>query len=220
MGEIVLSLNNITVDYGRERILDHVSLDVRAGEVLGIRGRNGAGKTTLIGVMAGTVKPDSGTRTEAEGLSGSVCYVPQDIALYPSLTGRQNLEFWAEAYGLFGKRRKARMDYLLDLMSLKEKANKRVETYSGGMKRRLNMAAALVITPKLLLLDEPTVGADVRSVRTMQRIILDTAAIGTGVVLISHQAGEIEQLCDRILTLTDGRFAEKLAFRPGTDHAV
>lgn len=204
MGEIVLSLNNITVDYGRERILDHVSLDVRAGEVLGIRGRNGAGKTTLIGVMAGTVKPDSGTRTEAEGLSGSVCYVPQDIALYPSLTGRQNLEFWAEAYGLFGKRRKARMDYLLDLMSLKEKANKRVETYSGGMKRRLNMAAALVITPKLLLLDEPTVGADDASVRVMLDTVKRMAQRGTAVVLISHITDDIEGVCDRVVTLDGG----------------
>lgn len=204
MGEIVLSLNNITVDYGRERILDHVSLDVRAGEVLGIRGRNGAGKTTLIGVMAGTVKPDSGTRTEAEGLSGSVCYVPQDVALYPSLTGRQNLEFWAEAYGLFGKRRKARVDYLLDLMNLKDKANKRVETYSGGMKRRLNMAAALVITPKLLLLDEPTVGADDASVRVMLDTVKRMSRRGTAVVLISHITDDIEGVCDRVVTLDGG----------------
>ena len=221
MNDAILTLEHISVSYEKGKpVLNDISLSVYGGRILGIRGENGAGKSTLLRVMAGIMRANAGQRRIAPEIASKIAYVPQEIALYPSLTGKQNLDFWAEVYGLRGAQKKARIRALLHMMELDEKANKRVETYSGGMKRRLNLASALVASPRLLLLDEPTVGADVRSVRTMQRIILDTAAKGTGVVLISHQAGEIEQLCDRILTLTDGRFAEKLAFRPGTDHAV
>lgn len=205
MNETVLSLKDIVVSYGGERVLDGVSLDVRAGEVLGICGRNGAGKTTLISVMAGTLKPASGEVIRSAELRGQTCLVPQDIALYPSLTGRQNLDFWAETYGLTGKRKRARVDYLLGLMDLKEKANKRVETYSGGMKRRLNMAAGLVITPKLLLLDEPTVGADDRSVSVMLGTVRRMSERGTAVVLITHITADREGVCDRVVTLDGGK---------------
>ncbi|MBR0134811.1 MAG: ABC transporter ATP-binding protein [Clostridia bacterium] len=208
MGETVLSLKDIVVEYGSDRILDSVSIDVHEGEILGIQGKNGAGKSTLIGIMAGTVKPRSGTRTELTDLSGKICYVPQDIALYPSLTGRQNLEFWAEAYGLRGQRKRARIRFLLDLMNLSDKANKRVETYSGGMKRRLNMAAALVITPKLLLLDEPTVGADKESVAVMLDIVKRMSDNGAAVVLISHISDELGSVCSRFITLAEGKIAE------------
>ncbi len=205
MSETLLQLNDIVVDYGRERILDGVTLSVSSGEILGIRGRNGAGKTTLLKVMAGTLKPDSGTRLASKELEGAVGLVPQDIALYPSLTGRQNLEFWAEAYGLGGKRERARVAYLLELFGLTDKAKKRVETYSGGMKRRLNMAAALVITPKLLLLDEPTVGADDASVEVMLSTVRRMSARGTAVVLISHIGEDIDSLCTRVITLEKGK---------------
>ena len=203
MNETVLSLNNVTVDYGKERILDGVSLDVRAGEILGVRGRNGAGKTTLMEIMAGILKPRTGTRSVEPGLA--LCYVPQEISLYTSLTGRQNLEFWAESYGLHGKREKARVDYLLQLMGLTEKAKKRVETYSGGMKRRLNMAAALVVTPQLLLLDEPTVGADAASVEVMLSTVKRLAERGAAVVLISHITDDIEGYCTRVIELSEGK---------------
>lgn len=203
MNETVLSLNNVTVDYGKERILDGVSLEVRAGEILGVRGRNGAGKTTLMEIMAGILKPRTGTRSAEPGLA--LCYVPQEISLYTSLTGRQNLEFWAESYGLHGKREKARVDYLLQLMGLTEKAKKRVETYSGGMKRRLNMAAALVVTPQLLLLDEPTVGADAASVEVMLSTVKRLAERGAAVVLISHITDDIEGYCTRVIELSEGK---------------
>ena len=196
-------MNNVTVDYGKERILDGVSLDVRAGEILGVRGRNGAGKTTLMEIMADILKPRTGTRSVEPGLA--LCYVPQEISLYTSLTGRQNLEFWAESYGLHGKREKARVDYLLQLMGLTEKAKKRVETYSGGMKRRLNMAAALVVTPQLLLLDEPTVGADAASVEVMLSTVKRLAERGAAVVLISHITDDIEGYCTRVIELSEGK---------------
>lgn len=193
------------MDHGSERVLDGVSVDIRSGEVLGIHGKNGAGKSTLIGIMAGTLRQKSGVREELCDLKRGICYVPQDIALYPSLTGKQNLEFWAEAYGLHGKRERARVDYLLRLMDLKDKANKRVETYSGGMKRRLNMACALVVTPKLLLLDEPTVGADAGSVSVMLEMVKRLKENGTAIVLISHINDDLLSVCDRIIKLSEGK---------------
>lgn len=205
MGETILSLKNIVMDHGSERVLDGVSVDIRSGEVLGIHGKNGAGKSTLIGIMAGTLRQKSGVREELCDLKRGICYVPQDIALYPSLTGKQNLEFWAEAYGLHGKRERARVDYLLRLMDLKDKANKRVETYSGGMKRRLNMACALVVTPKLLLLDEPTVGADAGSVSVMLETVKRLKENGTAIVLISHINDDLLSVCDRIIKLSEGK---------------
>ena len=205
MGETILSLKNIVMDHGSERVLDGVSVDIRSGEVLGIHGKNGAGKSTLIGIMAGTLRQKSGVREELCDLKRGICYVPQDIALYPSLTGKQNLEFWAEAYGLHGKRERARVDYLLRLMDLKDKANKRVETYSGGMKRRLNMACALVVTPKLLLLDEPTVGADAGSVSVMLETVKRLKENGTAIVLISHINDDLLNVCDRIIKLSEGK---------------
>lgn len=204
MSEILLSLRDIRASYEGEPVLKGVSLDVVPGAILGIRGENGAGKSTLMGVMAGVIKPDSGKRIASPGLAGGICYVPQDIALYPSLTGRQNLSFWAEIYGMHGKPKAARIRYLLKLMELEDKARKPVETYSGGMKRRLNMAAALVVTPKLLLLDEPTVGADAHSVGVMLDSVRRMRDSGTAVVLISHMAGELERVCDRIITLSSG----------------
>lgn len=193
------------MDYGAERVLDSVSLEIREGEALGIYGRNGAGKSTLIEIMAGTLRPASGERICAEDIAGEICYVPQDIALYPSLTGKQNLDFWAEAYGLFGRGRRERVQKLLKLMNLSDKANKRVETYSGGMKRRLNMAAALAVRPKLLLLDEPTAGADDASVAVMLAMVKRMKESGTAVVLISHIKEELNAVCDRIVTLSGGR---------------
>ena len=138
--------------------------------------------------------------------------MPQDIALYPGLTGRQNLSFWAEVYGMHGRPKTARINYLLKLMELEDKGRKRVETYSGGMKRRLNMAAALVVTPKLLLLDEPTVGADAHSVEVMLDSIRRMRDSGTAVVMISHMTGELEAMCDRIITLRGGVIAEDERF--------
>ena len=212
MGETVLGLKNIKASYAGEPVLRGVSLDVESGSLLGIRGENGAGKSTLMGIMAGVIKPDSGERIAAPGLAGGVSYVPQDIALFPTLTGKQNLSFWAEIYGMHGRPKAARIKYLLKLMDLEDKAGKRLETYSGGMKRRLNMAAALVVTPKLLLLDEPTVGADARSVEVMLTSVKRMRDNGAAVVMISHNPGDLEGVCDRLITLDGGLIAEDQRF--------
>ena len=205
----ILVLKDIRAMYEKGKpVLDGVSLALREGESLGIRGENGAGKTTLLGIMAGIILPSSGTREVSPELDGKITMVPQEIALYPALTGRQNLEFWAEIYGVRGREKADRIKALLARTKLEDKGNKKVETYSGGMKRRLNLAAALVIRPELLLLDEPTVGMDAGSVQELYSWLRELRDEGTSIVLISHDSGEAESICDRIVRLQDGKAEE------------
>lgn len=207
--EGIISLQKARVSYGDDTILKDVDLSLMPNEILGIRGENGAGKSTLLRLIAGVIRPDSGKRTASESLKDQICYVPQEIALYPTLTGKQNLSFWSEIYGVHGKAKAMRIKYLLKLMNLEDKANKRVETYSGGMKRRLNMAASLVINPALLLLDEPTVGADTRSVGVMMESVQRMRDNGCSVVIISHSDMDLESVCDRIITMAHGEIIEE-----------
>lgn len=182
-----------------------VSLTVRSGEILGLRGSNGAGKSTLLKLMGGVLTPQSGSCRRCVELEGRVGYVPQEIALYDTLTGLENLRFWGRVYGLPGKAIRPRSQWLLERLELTHKAHAPVGTYSGGMRRRLHLATALMRTPRLLLLDEPTVGADPRSAQLILDLLRHLRTLDCATVFISHQAGELEQVCDRILTLERGR---------------
>ena len=191
--EQVLVLENITKAYGtrfskeKKRVLGPVSLCIRKGEAVGITGENGAGKIELAPLGR-----------------GQLGYVPQEIALYPALTGMQNLRFFASAAGLYGRRRTIRCRYLLEKVNLADKADKPVSTYSGGMQRRLNLACALVGDVKLLLLDEPTVGADENSTEIILNTITALKNGGCAVLLVSHRAEDIARVCDRAVKLKDG----------------
>lgn len=185
--------------------LGPVSLHIYPGEILGLRGPNGAGKSTLLKLLAGVLRPDGGTILRHQDLTGLVGYVPQEVALYTSMSGLENLAFWGAVYGLPRKPCAARSRWLLERMELTEKAREPVFAYSGGMRRRLHLASALMVTPKLLLLDEPTVGADPRSAQVILSTLEHVRGLGCAVVLVTHQAGELEQVSDRILTLEAGR---------------
>ena len=200
--KVVLSLNDIHVSFDGNPVLNGVSVELYPGEVLGIRGENAAGKSTLLSVMAGILRPQQGIRAAAPG--AEIRIVPQDIALYPSLTGKQNLEFFAEADGFFGNTERNRVNEMLSIFNLESSAKKRVETYSGGMKRRLNMAVSLIRTPDILLLDEPTVGADTHSVGIMLGCIKTLKELGTSIVLISHNRSDLDAVCDRTVELRNG----------------
>lgn len=200
--KVVLSLNDIHVSFDGNPVLNGVSVGLYPGEVLGIRGENAAGKSTLLSVMAGILRPQQGTRAAAPG--AEIRIVPQDIALYPSLTGKQNLEFFAEADGFFGSAERNRVNEMLRIFNLESSAKKRIETYSGGMKRRLNMAVSLIRTPDILLLDEPTVGADTHSVGIMLGCIKALKELGTSIVLISHNRSDLDAVCDRTVELRNG----------------
>jgi len=200
--EQVLVLENITKAYGtrfskeKKRVLGPVSLCIRKGEAVGITGENGAGKSTLLSVAAGIERQDAGKIELAPLGRGQLGYVPQEIALYPALTGMQNLRFFASAAGLYGRRRTIRCRYLLEKVP--------VSTYSGGMQRRLNLACALVGDVKLLLLDEPTVGADENSIEIILNTITALKNGGCAVLLVSHRAEDIARVCDRAVKLKDG----------------
>ena len=186
-------------------VLGPVSLSLHAGEVTGVRGDNGAGKSTLLSLIAGVYKPDKGRIRFAEGVSGAVGFVPQELSLYESLSGYDNLTFYGIAAGLPARAIRVRSKWLLNELSLSDKGKDRVRDYSGGMKRRLHLASALMVTPRLLLLDEPTVGADSKSAEAIRGLIAHLKTLGCGVVLTSHREGDLETVCDRIVTLEEGR---------------
>ncbi len=201
----LITIENIEKHYGPEQVLGPISLSVGAGEIVGVVGANGAGKSTLLRILAGAERADAGSISFNFAARGETGYVPQELALYENLTGRQNLKYWAAAAGVFSKRRRIRVNYLLKLVNLEDKADKPVSSYSGGMKRRLNLACALVGSVKLLLLDEPTVGADAASVELMLSTVKELAEKGCAVLIVSHHSDEIKRLCTRTIELRKGR---------------
>lgn len=206
----LLRLTNVIKRFGKEQAgVGPISLQLFAGEGIALCGQNGAGKSTLLKLMAGIWSPDQGSCWRSPELTGQISYVPQDIALYDSLTGLENLAFWGRVYGLPSKVIRVRSHWLLEQLKLTDKAKHKVQTYSGGMRRRLHLATALMITPRLLLLDEPTVGADVESVQLILKLLQHVRQQGCSLVFISHQLGEMEQICTRALTLQQGILCEE-----------
>jgi ABC-2 type transport system ATP-binding protein len=213
MGKPMLEARNLTRRFGSLEAVRNVSFCVLKGEVFSLLGPNGAGKTTTISMLSGLLEPTGGEaeiggfsiRTHPIQAKRLIGVVPQDLALYDPLTARQNLAFWGQMYGLDGKRLKTSIDEALELVSLTERANERVSTYSGGMKRRLNIAVGLLHRPQLVFMDEPTVGIDPQS----RRNILDTVATlksqGMAVLYTTHYIEEAGELSDRIGIIDHGR---------------
>ncbi len=201
------TLRQVEKRYGRHAapVLGPISLTLSQGEVLGVRGANGAGKSTLLSILAGVLRPDAGEYRLAPEAVGRVGYVPQELSLYHTLTGLENLRFWGMACGLPRRAIAVRSRWLLERLDLGDKGKLPVSAYSGGMQRRLHLASALMVTPKVLLLDEPTVGADARSVELILSMVEHLREMGCAIAMISHQPGELERVCSRVLTLHNGR---------------
>jgi ABC-2 type transport system ATP-binding protein len=204
----MLSCSGLCKRYGDRLAVDGVSFSIAAGECYGLLGPNGAGKTTTISMLCGLVPADEGAITIGGHPGGSleakatVGYVPQDLALYPDLTAKENLTFFGELYGLSGTVLHDRIAETLELVGLADRGKDRIGTYSGGMKRRANMAAGLLHRPQLLVLDEPTVGVDPQS----RNAILETVGrLGIAVLYTTHYMEEATKLCDRIGIIDDGR---------------
>lgn len=199
--------------YGEIRAVRGVSFQVAYGEVFGLLGPNGAGKTTTIGMMTGIVEPDRG-RVVIDGVDlwgdptrakRKVGIVPQELALYPTLSGRDNVLFFGRLYGLRGRHLRERVDEVLELVGLTARADDAVRTYSGGMKRRLNIAAGLVHKPEIVFLDEPTVGVDPQSRNAIFEGVEKLAAEGVAVVYTTHYMEEAQRLCHRVAIMDEGR---------------
>jgi ABC-2 type transport system ATP-binding protein len=213
MGGPFLVVDNVHKRYGRTAALNGVSFRVAEGELFGLLGPNGAGKSTLIAILSCLLPATSGRATLlGEELSPAnaaarrmIGIVPQDLAVYPDLTARENLAFFGRLYGLGGPGLAKRVGEVLEAVALTDRADDRAGTYSGGMKRRLNLGAALVHRPRVLYLDEPTVGVDPQSRNHIFESVRRLNAAGTTVVYTSHYMEEVQALCTRVGILDHGR---------------
>jgi ABC-2 type transport system ATP-binding protein len=193
--------------------VDDVSFEVQEGEIFGLLGPNGAGKTTTINMISGVLRPDHGRVLidgkdiwlEPKAVKKLLGVVPQEVTLYEDLTARDNLNFWASLYDLAGGELKERVDEALTRVGLADRASDRVKTFSGGMKRRLNLCMGLIHKPKFLLLDEPTVGIDPQARLNILEVIREVAASGTTVLYTTHHMEEAQELCQRIAIVDHGK---------------
>lgn len=193
--------------------VDGADFSIEKGEVFGLLGPNGAGKSTTISMIAGLLRPSDGSIIlKGKGVTSNPALVkdvlglvPQDVALYPTLTARENLYFWGRMYGLRGSLLKERVEEALQYAGLTDRANDRIDTYSGGMKRRINIAAALVHRPELLIMDEPTVGIDPQSRNHILETVLSLNKEGITLIYTSHYMEEVEYLCSRVAIMDHGK---------------
>ncbi|MEZ6016175.1 MAG: ABC transporter ATP-binding protein [Planctomycetota bacterium] len=199
--------------FGALRAVDGLDLEVRRGEALGLLGPNGAGKTTTLRILSTLASRDGGEvrvlgldpATDGAALRARIGVVPQEIALYSALTARENLEFFAAAHGVPRAKLGARVDWALGVAGLADRARSRVEGFSGGMKRRLNIVASMLHEPELLFLDEPTAGVDPQSRNHVFDFVEALRAEGLTLIYTTHLMGEVERLCDRIVVMDRGR---------------
>jgi ABC-2 type transport system ATP-binding protein len=197
--------------------LDRFSLSIDQGELYGLLGPNGAGKTTIMSILAGLQPPDAGTARihgmnygqHAWAIKASIGLVPQELALYQRLTGMENLWYFARLLGLKGERLKARIEESLELCQLQDRVKQPVATYSGGMKRRLNLAIGLLNEPLVLFLDEPTVGIDTQSRHLIHQQLRRLHLSGTTVLYTTHYMEEAQELCSRIAIIDQGKILEE-----------
>jgi ABC-2 type transport system ATP-binding protein len=208
----ILEVRNLVKKYGEFTAVNEVSFDIREGEIFSLLGPNGAGKTTTISVLSTLFLPTSGEAVigghsvtkEPMTVRGLIGVVPQDLALYDDLTARENLLFWGQMYGLYGKALRTRIDEVLEQIGLSEKAKQRVKTYSGGMRRRVNIGVGLLHKPRLLFMDEPTVGIDPQSRRLILDSVKELNRQGMTVLYTTHYMEEAEELSDRVGIIDHG----------------
>jgi ABC-2 type transport system ATP-binding protein len=213
MPEPILIAKDLKKSYGDLEAVKGISFSVLRGEIFSLLGPNGAGKTTTISMLSCLLEPTGGTAEingysiarDAMKVKQAIGVVPQEIALYDSLTARQNLTFWGQMYGMDGKTLKRRADEVLEQVNLSDRAGERIETYSGGMKRRINIAVGLLHQPQLLFMDEPTVGIDPQSRRRILDIIKELKAQGTTILYTTHYMEEAEELSDRVGIIDHGK---------------
>ena len=209
---LVLEARDLHKSFKDLHAVKGVSFHIATGETYGLLGPNGAGKTTTISMVTGLLTRDGGevivdgleistTSTEAKRAIG---FVPQDIAIYPDLTARENLAFFSRLYGMSGKTLGSRVDEVLDIIGLSDRADDRSEDFSGGMKRRLNIGIGLLHGPRLLMLDEPTVGVDPQSRNAILESVERLSTEGMAVLYTTHYMEEAERLCDRVGIIDEG----------------
>ncbi len=209
----MLRVENLYKSFNHVKAVEGVSFEVSRGQVFGLLGPNGAGKSTTISVISTLLEPDSGDvflegksiLSNPEIIRKNLGVVPQDIALYPTLSGYENLSFWGSVYGLRGAELKKRIAEVSDVIGLNGRLKDRVDKYSGGMKRRINIGAALLHKPEILIMDEPTVGIDPQSRNHILDTVLELNRQGMTIIYTSHYMEEVEYLCNEICIMDEGR---------------
>jgi ABC-2 type transport system ATP-binding protein len=209
----VLECRGLRKAFGDLVAVDDVSFRICPGETYGLLGPNGAGKTTTISMVAGLLERNAGQvlidgqpmTTTSVGVKALCGYVPQEVAVYPDLTGRENLRFFASLYGMRGARAHRRVEEILDTIGLRARGGDQVKKYSGGMQRRLNIGIGLLHRPRLLILDEPTVGVDPQSRNAILESVESLASQGMAVLYTTHYMEEAQRLCDRVGIIDQGR---------------
>lgn len=211
----MIIVQNLTKRYPKaeKNALNGIDLEIKTGEFFGLLGPNGSGKTTLISILCGLLKPNSGTATilgydvqkSSTQLLSQIGLVPQEIALYPSLTLEQNLQFFGNIYGIRGKKLKEKIEQCLDIAQLANFRHKPIHTYSGGMKRRANLVASLIHDPKILFLDEPTANVDPQSRHVIFQSLQNLIKSGMTMVYTTHYLDEAEHLCTQLAIMDEGR---------------
>jgi len=208
----ILEVKELKKNYGDFQAVKGVSFDIKEGEIFSLLGPNGAGKTTTISMLSTLYEPTSGDATVAGhsvkknpmGVRNAIGVVPQDLALYEDLTAKENLIFWGQMYNLSGKSLASRVDEVLEQIGLTDKAKNKVKTFSGGMKRRVNIGVGLLHKPQLLFMDEPTVGIDPQSRRAILDTVKDLNKQGMTVLYTTHYMEEAEELSDRVGIIDHG----------------
>ena len=210
--EPVLRCRGLRKSYDGKPAVRDVGFQIMPGETYGLLGPNGAGKTTAISMISGVLGRDAGQvevagrelTTTSVDAKAAIGLVPQDLAIYPDLTGRENLRFFSRLYGAAGSKADARIDEVLRIIGLEDRAEDRTDSYSGGMKRRLNIGVGLLHRPSLLILDEPTVGVDPQSRNAILDSVQELSDEGMAVLYTTHYMEEAERLCDRVGIIDEG----------------
>lgn len=210
----MIEINDLSKKYkiSDDYAVKNINLNIREGEIFGLLGPNGAGKTTLISMLTSLLKPTSGSfsihglnfQENKNQLKGIIGVVPQEYALYPTLTAAENLSYFGSMYGLRGKKRDTLITEHLEIMGLTKFADKKTANFSGGMKRRVNLIAGILHRPKVLFLDEPTVGVDVQSKNVIIDYLKQLNDQGTTIIYTSHHLNEAEDFCSRVAFIDHG----------------
>lgn len=213
MEELIVKLEGLTKKYENKPVVDHISLEIKKGEIFGLLGPNGAGKSTTMNMVCSLIKPTAGkielfgldTRTEMKKVKSKIGYIPQELAIHGNLKAWENVELFTSLYGIKGEQLKRAVAESLEFVGLSDKRNGFTKTFSGGMKRRLNIACAIGHKPELLIFDEPTVGIDPQSRNFILEKIKLANKNGSTIIYTSHYMEEIEAICSRIAIMDNGK---------------
>ncbi len=209
----IVTVKDLSKSYKGKKAIDGIGFEVHSGEILGFLGPNGAGKSTTINILSGILSPDSGSvqilgknlQRNAKKIKAEIGVVPQDLAIYEEITAEQNVRFFAGLYHIRGARLEQSVKDALELVGLYDRRAEKPKTFSGGMKRRLNIACAIAHQPKLIIMDEPTVGIDPQSRNHILESIKALRQSGATVIYSTHYMEEVEAICDRIIILNEGK---------------